>query len=141
MTIPAANRPECADCGEPPQPHYDHVHWVDELPRKRHVEDHIRNHGYAVGMSGTLPQTWIFFDDRAPALVFGRAARMSAAIRSYGVYPAAHEVRWNEHLNRDVFTLYLRQNEGIDRRPDERKDFQRWLDGVDPESSHFRPRR
>jgi hypothetical protein len=120
---------------------YDHVHWEQALPRNLRTDGCVRRRGYAVGMAGAIRQTWVFFADLEPALVFGRAGRMSSVdIRSYGVYPAAHEVKFNDQDNRDVRTLYL-HHDSIDRQPDEQQVFQRWLAGTVASSSHFQPPR
>jgi hypothetical protein len=103
------------------------------------TDDYVRRHGYAVGLSGSIEQTWVFFADLEPSLVFGRAGRMSSVdIRSYGVYHAVHEVRFDDQSDRDVRTLYVRRG-SIDRQPDEHEAFTRWLAGTTSSSSHFQP--
>ncbi|WP_405149104.1 hypothetical protein OG589_13450 [Sphaerisporangium sp. NBC_01403] len=98
-------------------------------------------HGYVVGMDGQLPQMWVFFEHIEPALVFGRAGRMSGYdISGYGVYEAAREVRYDERSQREVHTLYV-AGESLDRRDGEAKVFNRWVRGCDPESSQFEPPR
>ncbi|GAA4924428.1 hypothetical protein GCM10023334_029120 [Nonomuraea thailandensis] len=110
------------------------------LPRARHTDSHRVRRGYAVGMAGTLPQMWLFFDHIEPALVCGRAARMSCFdIMGYGVYEGAQEVRFDERLRRDVRTLYVLDGDSLDRHTDEAAAFTRWIAGCDPKSSHFKP--
>lgn len=131
-----AEREECNACDPRPlgpyhQP-YDHVHWEQVLPRHLTTDDCVRRCGYAVGFAGSIQQTWVFFADLEPALVFGRAGRMSSVdIRSYGVYHAVHEVKFDEQSNRDVHTLYL-QHGSLERQPDKQEVFQRWLAGTIP---------
>ncbi|MEZ7005477.1 hypothetical protein [Streptomyces sp. AD55] len=51
-------------------------------------------------------RTWVFFEHLEPALVFGRAGRMSSyGITSYGVGQAAREVRFDHDTGRRVTTL------------------------------------
>lgn len=136
-TVPA---PECPDC-HGPTPNYDHIHGATTLPRRTHTNDHVVTPGYAVGMSGVggqgLPQTWVFFEDVEPALVFGRAGRMSGGdISGYGVYEAAAEVRFNGR--RDVTTLHVKSDQpSLDRGEGEAEVFARWVAGCDPTSSYF----
>lgn len=136
-TMPA---PECPDC-KWSGPNYDHIHTAEALPRHKHTEDHVITRGYAVGMSGNghgLPQMWVFFEDIEPALVFGRAGRMSGGdISGYGVYEAAAEVRFNGR--RDVTTLHVKldQPTSLDRAGGEAEVFARWVAGCDPSSAYF----
>jgi hypothetical protein len=137
-------RPVCADCegGAPPahQRRYDHIHnTVAELPPAWRAEEHLVVHGYAVELAGQgLERTWVFFADLEPALVFGRAGRMSSIdISSYGVFPAARECRYLEGRG-DVVTLYTGRDR-VDRRDDEAQAFDRWLAGTSRRSSHYQP--
>lgn len=124
-----------APCHQP----YDNVHWEQALPRTPTTDGCVRRRGYAVGLSGSIEQTWVFFADLEPALVFGRAGRMSSVdIRSYGVYHAVHEVKFDERSDRDVRTLYV-QHGSVDRQPDEHDAFTRRLAGTTSSSSHFLP--
>lgn len=132
--------PECAGWSrQSARRNYDHVHRVDSLPRAKHTDSHVIRRGYAVGIGGALPQLWVFFTDLEPALVFGRAGRMSLDVSGYGVYEAAHELRADERLGRDVQTLYVLRGQSLDRRPDEADAFARWVAGCDPASSHWSP--
>ncbi|MET8145662.1 hypothetical protein ABZU32_35625 [Sphaerisporangium sp. NPDC005288] len=139
---------ECSKCGAPwtsgKVPNYDHIHRAETMPRARRTESHIVLHGYAVGlagMGGGIGQTWVFFEHLEPALVFGRAGRMSSHdISSYGVYEAARETRYDEHRRGDVTTLHVNvAADSLDRRQGEKKVFARWLQGVESESAHFEP--
>lgn len=137
--------PDCPDCGTSTasQPHYDHVHWVTELPRARHSDSHVVVHGYAVGFggSGGLPWTMVFFADLEPAIVFGRAARMSAYdISTYDVSEAAREQRYDEFLHRDVVTLYLKAGSELRDHPNERPILERWVRGCHPNSAYYEGR-
>ncbi|MFG1826718.1 hypothetical protein ACGFIJ_29920 [Microbispora bryophytorum] len=135
---------ECAECAAASRrrgdlPNYDHFHKVDALPRARRADSRTTLRGYAVGMGGSLPQTWVFFEHLEPALAFGRAGRMSCHdIRSYGVYEAARETRYDRTLKRDVHTLFL-AGSSLDRQDDEAQDLQRWLQGCVPGSAYFEP--
>ncbi|OKJ92677.1 hypothetical protein AMK26_34515 [Streptomyces sp. CB03234] len=135
---------DCADCrglfNGMPQPHYDHVHTAEKLPRARCTDAHIVKHGYAVGFAGNrgLPQTWIFYADLEPAVVFGRAARMSVFdVNHYGVTEAARETRWTERLHRDVVTLHLKQDSDLRDHDDEMPILKRWVRGCRPDSAHY----
>ncbi|WP_405140678.1 hypothetical protein OG589_27390 [Sphaerisporangium sp. NBC_01403] len=116
---------------------YDHIHAAEVLPPAKHTDSHIIRHGYAVGMGGSIPQTWVFFENLEPALVFGRAGRMSSHdIRSYGVYEAARENRFDARGRVDVTTLLV-AGKSIDREGDEAEIFRRWVRGCDPESAYY----
>ncbi|MGH3771889.1 MAG: hypothetical protein ACRDRW_10905 [Pseudonocardiaceae bacterium] len=102
--VPPVGCPEC-DGSHEHQPIYDHIHEVTVLPCARHAEDWVVVSGYGVGIRGSgLRQTWMFFEYLEPALVFGRAGRMSSDVSSYGVYAAAREVRFNDMLGRPPIT-------------------------------------
>ena len=47
-----------------PHPNYDHIHQArtGQLPHAVRTGSHQVTRGYAVGMSGRLPQAWVFFD-------------------------------------------------------------------------------
>ncbi|KOU08306.1 hypothetical protein ADK86_04145 [Streptomyces sp. NRRL F-5755] len=97
-------------------------------------------HGYAVGFAGNsgLPQTWIFFADLEPAVVFGRAARMSAFdVNHYGVSEAAGETRYTERLGRDVVTLHLKQDSHLRDHDNEMPILKRWVRGCRPDSAYY----
>jgi hypothetical protein len=128
---------------------------VDSLPQEEFIESPLIHHGYAVGLAGTgpfrqaagLPQTWVFFRDFEPAIVFARAGRMSCYdITSYGVYEAAHERRFDQRMSSDVITLYVRFAGDVHMRDEkgwlptgepEQQVLQRWVRGCDPASSYF----
>jgi len=137
--------PTCPACSGSAYPsdhgNYDHIHKVTALPPAKRGDSCIIRRGYAVGMDGVrLPQVWVFFDRIEPALIFGRAGRMSIGdIGGYGVYEAAQEVRFDARRRRDVLTLYVDMRESLDRRDDEAAAFARWVAGCDPRSSHFEP--
>ncbi|WP_424532523.1 hypothetical protein ACOZ38_19845 [Sphaerisporangium viridialbum] len=137
---------DCAQCGglwtaRKKAPNYDHIHRAETLPRAQHTESHIVVHGYAVGMGGQLPQMWVFFEHMEPALVFGRAGRMSSYdISGYGVYEAARETRYDQRRRDDVTTLHVNvAADSLDRREGEREVFTRWVRGCDLASAHFEP--
>ncbi len=129
-----------------PHPNYDHLHGTTagQLPRARRTGGRVVTRGYAVGMSGHLPQTWVFFDRIEPAYAFGRSGRMALTgdITSYGVYEAAHEVRWDEDLSRDVRTLHVVTDTSLRERTDadgERDLLSRWARGTYARSAYFHP--
>lgn len=136
-------RPQCPDCERVAsagrhQGRYDHIHHVADLPAVRRLDEHLVVRGYAVELAGQgLARTWVFFADLEPALVFGRAGRMSSDISSYGVHRAAQEHRYIEGRG-DVVTLYVDAG-NLDRGEDEAQAFRRWLAGTSRESSHYRP--
>ncbi|MGB3443210.1 MAG: hypothetical protein WBA97_31095 [Actinophytocola sp.] len=112
---------------------------VKDPTSRKILRSHRIDHGYAVHLGGRINPCWVFFADLEPALAFGRAGRMSSVdIRSYGVMAAARELRYDDSRGGDVHTLYVTGN-NLDRGPDERQALQRWLAGVNPDSSHFRP--
>ncbi len=92
----------------------------DPLPEELHREDHFIRCGYAVGFG-----QWFFFDAREPALVFGRAARMSLGCRAYGVYEAAHETRHCQTHEEDERVLLVNLNVSLSRADDEVVDLKR----------------
>lgn len=141
-----SQRADCADCAwyhsGPVQPYYDHIHQAQRLPRARYSKDHIIALGHAVGMAGPRhPQTWTFFTDVEPALAFGRAGRMAADISSYGVYPAAQDIRFDRWTGSDVVVLLIGPEPSLGRQNDEPALLQRWVQGCHPSSAHFRPSR
>ena len=63
---------------------------------------------------------------------------MSAQVGSWGIQEAAHEVRWDSKCNRDVVTLYLVHDVGVERSPaSDQTLIGGFLDGLDPRSSHW----
>ncbi|MFB4273054.1 hypothetical protein [Nonomuraea sp. GTA35] len=140
MSVPTC--PECSGWAySGSQENYDHIHEVKTLSPAKRTDGHIVRRGYAVGMSGpAIDQLWVFFDYIEPALVFGRAGRMSIAeISGYGVYEAAQELRFDRRLRRDVHTLHVLDGDSLDRHTDEAVAFTRWVAGCDPKHSHFQP--
>ncbi|MGW3657211.1 hypothetical protein ACWD6R_16620 [Streptomyces sp. NPDC005151] len=138
---------ECPDCqwepwpSEPqPQPNYDHVHAVRTLPSARDSDGHQIVQGYAVGLCGPrLPQLWVFFEDLAPAMAFGRAGRMSADAKGYGVYRAARGEHFDSATERQVVTLHVIRR-SLDRKDGEADTLQQWTRGVIPGSAYFEDR-
>ena len=128
-----------------PHPNYGHLHptTVDKPPRSRRTEGRVVTRGYAVGMSGHLPQIWVFFGRIEPAYVFGRAGRMATTedIRSYGVYEAACEVRWDEDKGRDIRTLLVAVDTSQREVVDGQDLIARWVRGTNTCSSYFLPPR
>jgi hypothetical protein len=127
------------------QPGYDHIHVALALPDdSRSTDTHQVTRGYAVGFAGVsasdrgLPQTWVFFEHLEPAIVFGRAGRMSACdISGFGVYEAAREVRFDlSESDEEIITLYV-TGHALDRLPGEDEIFARWAGGVRLESVHY----
>jgi hypothetical protein len=139
VTTPAADCPKCRNAyGKGQYPNYDHVHGTGQLPRARRTDSHIIVRGYATGMAGNLPQVWVFFEHLEPAVVFGRAGRMSISdISSYGVYEAARESRYDRNLNRDVRTLHINFAADFRNHDEEGPILERWLRGCDPRSAYF----
>lgn len=141
--------PECATMWmSGAHPNYDHIHAATSLPPAKRSDSLIIRRGYAVGIAGVgsgIPQTWVFFEHREPALVFGRAGRMSSHdIASYGVYEAARENRFDARRRDDVTTLYVGPDvfPPWDQGPNvgETADFLRWVDGCKPGSSQYEPK-
>jgi len=108
----------------------------DPLPEGLHREDHIIRRGYAVGFG-----QWVFFTAREPALVFGRAARMSLDCHAYGVYEAAHETRHCQIHAQDERVLLVNLTASLSRADDEVDDLKRFVQGVKehPWSSTWHP--
>ena len=71
----------------------------------------------------------MFVTDREPALVLGRAGRMSAHITGYGVHEAVNEFRCEDRRRDHIATLYV-TTDRIDGQSDERDDLRRWVEGV-----------
>jgi hypothetical protein len=68
--------------------------------------------GWAVGFG-----QWFFFPDLAPAIAFGRAARMSRDCHSYGVFEAAREGVWCQRDGSDETVLLI--GAGVDQHDDD----------------------
>jgi len=97
------------------------------LPAERRTEDHVVRHGYAVELR---PHgQWYFFRDIAPAAAFGRAARMSLECVVYGIYRAAHEMRYCVVHEVDERVLHV-AGDRIDWLPDEVEHLERFVRGV-----------
>lgn len=146
VTMGYMTAPDCPECGGPfmdaPHPNYDHVHrtGLGQLPRAARTDSHQVTRGYAVGISGRVPQVWVFFDHLEPAVVFGRAGRMSGTdIVSYGVYEAAHELLYDDDLARDISILYVDLDADLRDHQTERPILERWLRGTHPSSARFQP--
>lgn len=125
-----------------PHPNYDHIHRAraGQLPHAARTDSHQVTRGYAVGMSGRLPQAWVFFDHLEPAVAFGRAGRQSGMdIASYGVYEAAHELLYDDDLVRDVSILHIDLEADLRDHQSERPILERWLRGTHPGSAYFQP--
>ncbi|MDW4912625.1 hypothetical protein [Streptomyces californicus] len=123
------------------QPGYDHIHRVLSLPEEQHEDQQRVLHGFATGFASSaepgLAQTWVFFEHLEPALVFGRAGRMSVYdITSYGVYTAAREERFDHGTGRQVTTLHV-AGRALDREPGEGKHFVRWARSVESDSAFY----
>jgi len=126
-----------------PHPNYDHLHptTAGRLPRSRRTEGRVVTRGYAVGLAGQVPQTWVFFDRIEPAYAFGRAGRMAPAgdITSYGVYEAACDIRWDQDEARDIRTLLVAMDTSQREVVDGQDLIARWARGTSPRSSYFQP--
>ncbi|MEI7030700.1 hypothetical protein [Streptomyces pratensis] len=138
--LPADSGTPCNDCSG--QSHYDHIHTVDRLPRTRYTDEHIVRRGYAVDIAGHpgagLPRSWVFFTDLEPAVVFGRAARMSSYdISHYGVSEAARENRWSERAHTDVATLCIKRGSHLRDHATELRLLKRWVQGCRPDSVYY----
>ncbi|GAA5602415.1 MULTISPECIES: hypothetical protein [Streptomyces] len=118
-------------------------HSVDRLPSPQYTDDHIVRRGYVVDFAGHaggagLPRSWVFFADREPAVVFGRAARMSGYdVSHYAVLEAARENRWNERASTDVVTLYVKGGSDLRNHTAERLLLERWVRGCRPDSASY----
>lgn len=110
---------------------YDEIRMVDALPDRKRSDVLKITLGYAVCIGA-----WYFFEDLPPALVFGRAARMSNEVSAYSVHRAAREARFNDGLRRDERFLWF-LSESLDRHDDEADHFRTWIDGTGPKSSHW----
>lgn len=122
-----------SDSGEKPAGGYVAVTHHHELPPRANSDHHVVRHGYTVDVGGS----WYFFGDLEPAIVFGRAGRMSLDCRSYGVFRAAHETLYcPQHGDERVLTFVGLQ---LDRGGDEANLIARFAAGVGehPESSHW----
>ncbi|MEU2718227.1 hypothetical protein [Streptomyces sp. NPDC007205] len=112
----------------------------------RSTDTHHVVRGCAVGFAEVsasdrgLPQTWVFFEHLEPAIVFGRAGRMSVHdVSGYGVYEAAREVRFDlSESDEEIITLYV-SGHALDRRPGEEEIFARWAGGVRLGSAYYEP--
>ncbi|GAA2636736.1 hypothetical protein GCM10010399_82250 [Dactylosporangium fulvum] len=78
-------------------------------------EDRIVRRGYGVGFGPN--GHWYFFEDIAPALAFGRAARMSLECSGYGVFQAAHELQFCLTHNADEVEHLKRFVQGVKEHP------------------------
>jgi hypothetical protein len=109
-----------------------------ELPPPMRRDDHIVRQGYGVGLLNA--GHWYFFEDIAPALAFGRAARMSFECNHYGVYQAVHELLFCPVHKGDEQVLHL-TGDNLDRREDEVEHLKRFVQGVKehPWSSSWEP--
>lgn len=100
---------------------------VAGLPAERRTDEHVVRHGYAVELR---PHgQWYFFPDIAPAAAFGRAARMSLECVVYGIYRAAHEMRYCVLHEVDERVLHI-AGDRIDWLPDEAEHLERFVQGV-----------
>jgi len=118
---------------------YGDVQDAGRLPRRVRSDRRVVEHGYAAEIGGMGTSTWFFFGHLEPALVFGRAARQSGRITSYGVHPAAEEWRWDSPAGPERKILHVVRSERLDRRGDEREHITRWADRCDPCSAHWPP--
>lgn len=121
----------CINCYMPGLPRqssaYDHVHTNQQLPTAGGNPDVVITQGFAVNLDGGdvgQPETWMFFGEIDPALVFARAGLTSDDIRNVHVYRAAREVR---HEGRqDVVYLYVHVGIALHGDADERAALARW---------------
>ncbi len=133
--MPTCLRQGRAPRGALPAGEYLAVTQHHELPPESHEEDCIVRHGYAAEAAGA----WYFFGDLEPAIVFGRAARMSLDCRSYNVFQAAHETRHCvQHGDERVLVFIGYQ---LDRGADEADVIARFAAGIaeHPRSSYWHP--
>ena len=75
---------------------------AEQLPRAYRRDEGYVTRGFAVGIGA-----WYFFGAQAPAMVFGRSARMSAECGAYGVYEAARVVRYCDLHREDERVLLI----------------------------------
>lgn len=73
---------------------------VSELPAGSDSEAHRIVQGFAVFVG-----QWWYFPALEPASAFGRSARMSTECSSYGLYPAARELRYCRSHGDEVVLL------------------------------------
>lgn len=113
----------------------------DPLPRPLHREDHGITHGCAVAAGH-----WYFFPAPEPAVVFGRAARMSPDSSYDGVFEAAVETMFCNRHDGDETALLVntrtgRLHGGGPDNDHERALMQRFFEGVQqhPSSAHWHP--
>lgn len=105
----------CQRCSGPRQPHYDHVHYVDQLPQSPHIAEHDAVRGYALVYSGTagLPPTWVFFTELATARLFGQSALTSVDITDYDIFDAARDTRPDAAGEATATWLYIRRDASL----------------------------
>src|SRR5690349_10522192 len=96
---------------------YDEVVSATTLPVEQRTDSCVVSHGYAVEIE---PGPWFWFSDLPPALVFGRAARMSAQCSGYGVHRAASQTRFMPGTGTDRRTLHVVQG-NLDRQAGEKE--------------------
>lgn len=117
---------------------YSKVVKVDRLKQPYEGLGLSRSNGYAV----MLEDEWFWFPALEPAYTFGRAGRMSAQVGSWGLFKAATEVRWDDVLRRDIFTLYYVGDSVVSRDPvTDRQILAMFASGVNSRSSHWRGER
>ncbi|MEV8241952.1 hypothetical protein AB0O90_17035 [Microbacterium testaceum] len=94
-----------------------------------------RANGYAVRVG----EGWFWFPAIEPAYVFARTARMPpAGGGSIYIVEAAHEVRFDEKLGRDVFSLLILDGGDVSVDPALDADMvRRFVDGLDSSSAHW----
>lgn len=117
---------------------YDEVRDTARLPRQSNRDHRVVCHGFAAQIGGSGTSTWFFFEHLEPALVFGRSARQSLRIGSYGVHPAAEELA-SKPGARDRRILHVIRSERLDRRDDEHGHFLKWADMCDVASAYWPP--
>lgn len=82
---------------------YDRVVFVERLHTPLSTPRLERADGWAV----RLEDQWFWFSTLEPASTFGRAARKSIQVRNWDLVRAATEARFAPDLDREVFTLYV----------------------------------
>lgn len=110
---------------------------TDHLPKAASRGDHIVTRGYATHLEHADGHQWLFFPALEPAYVAGRAVRMATGAVAWNVYQAAFQLRWDDHEQRDVSTLFVNESRSYRDHDNESPILTRWAKRVSASSSHW----